>query len=103
MAGLVYKEVMGGRALVLGGGGVTGVAWEAGLIAGLADLGIDLAAADVIVGTSAGSVAEADLTSGQELEAQGNRGSAARRSSRPVMPHRVPAPMQKDEQEHSAG
>ena len=68
-AGLVYKEVMGRRALVLGGGGVTGVAWETGLIAGLADLGIDLTAADVIVGTSAGSVAGADLTSGQELEA----------------------------------
>ena len=60
---------MGRRALVLGGGGVTGIAWETGLIAGLADLGIDLAAADVIVGTSAGSVAGADLTSGQELEA----------------------------------
>ena len=40
-AGLVYKEVMGRRALVLGSGGVTGVAWETGLIAGLADLGID--------------------------------------------------------------
>jgi NTE family protein len=44
------------RALVLGGGGVTGIAWETGLIAGLAGLGIDLAAADVIIGTSAGSV-----------------------------------------------
>ena len=66
---MVYKEGMGRRALVLGGGGVTGVAWETGLIAGLADLGIDLAAADVIVGTSAGSVTGADLTSGQELTA----------------------------------
>ena len=60
---------MDGRALVLGGGGVTGVAWEIGLIAGLAGLGIDLAAADVIIGTSAGSVVGADITSGQELEA----------------------------------
>jgi NTE family protein len=57
------------RALVLGGGGVTGIAWETGLIAGLAGLGIDLAAADVIIGTSAGSVVGADITSGQELEA----------------------------------
>ncbi len=40
-----YKEVTGRRALILGGGGVTGIAWETGLIAGLADLGIDLAAA----------------------------------------------------------
>ncbi len=57
------------RALVLGGGGVTGVAWEIGLIAGLAELGIDLAAADVIIGTSAGSVVGADLASGQDPEA----------------------------------
>ena len=46
--------VMDRRALVLSGGGVTGIAWETGLIAGLAGLGIDLAAADVIIGTSAG-------------------------------------------------
>jgi NTE family protein len=32
----------GGRALVLGGGGVTGIAWETGLLAGLAEAGIDL-------------------------------------------------------------
>ena len=63
------KDVMDGRALVLGGGGITGVAWETGLIAGLAGLGIDLVAADVIIGTSAGSVVGADITSGQELEA----------------------------------
>jgi len=56
------------RALVLSGGGVTGIAWETGLIAGLAGLGIDLAAADVIIGTSAGSVVGTDIACGQELE-----------------------------------
>jgi NTE family protein len=56
-------------ALVLGGGGVTGIAWETGLIAGLAGFGINLAAADVIIGTSAGSVVGTDIASGQELEA----------------------------------
>ena len=61
--------VMDRRALVLGGGGVTGIAWETGLIAGLAGLDIDLAAADVIIGTSAGSVVGADIASGQEFEA----------------------------------
>jgi NTE family protein len=61
--------VMDRRALVLGGGGVTGIAWETGLIAGLAGLGIDLAAADVIIGTSAGSVVGTDIASRQELEA----------------------------------
>ena len=60
---------MDGRALVLGGGGVTGIAWEIGVIAGLAGQGIDLAAADVVIGTSAGSVAGVDIASGQEPEA----------------------------------
>ncbi len=57
------------RALVLGGGGVTGIAWETGLIAGLAGRGIDLAAADVIIGTSAGSVVGTDIACGQQPEA----------------------------------
>ena len=61
--------VMDRRALVLGGGGVTGIAWETGLVAGLAGLGIGLAAADVIIGTSAGSLVGTDIASGQELEA----------------------------------
>lgn len=55
------------KALVLGGGGVTGVAWELGIIAGLADAGVDLRTADLFVGTSAGSVVAAQLTSGTEL------------------------------------
>ncbi|REE97666.1 patatin-like phospholipase family protein [Thermomonospora umbrina] len=58
----------GGRALVLGGGGVAGIAWEAGLVAGLAGRGVDLAAADVFVGTSAGSVVGAFLAHGGDLE-----------------------------------
>jgi NTE family protein len=61
--------VMGRRALVLGGGGVTGIAWETGLIVGLAELGVDVTRADVIIGTSAGSLVGADVASGQELEA----------------------------------
>lgn len=45
------------RALVLGGGGITGIAWEIGVLAGLRGAGVDLAAsADMIIGTSAGSV-----------------------------------------------
>jgi NTE family protein len=57
-----------GRALVLGGGGVTGIAWETGLLAGLADAGIDLTSADLVVGTSAGSVVGAQVLSGVTLE-----------------------------------
>jgi len=44
------------RALVLGGGGLAGVAWEIGLLAELIDGGSDLAAADTVIGSSAGSV-----------------------------------------------
>ena len=52
------------KALVLGGGGPVGVAWEAGLLAGLADAGVDLSDADRIVGTSAGSIVGARLARG---------------------------------------
>ncbi|PPJ23106.1 patatin [Nocardia nova] len=52
------------RALVIGGGGVAGIAWANGVIAGLADAGLDLTAADVYIGTSAGANVAAQLTSG---------------------------------------
>jgi NTE family protein len=49
------------RALVLGGGGPVGVAWEAGLIAGFAQAGVDLGLADHVLGTSAGAIVGARL------------------------------------------
>ncbi|HET6154613.1 MAG TPA: patatin-like phospholipase family protein [Marmoricola sp.] len=52
------------RTLVLGGGGVTGVAWELGVLEGLRRAGVDLAAADTVIGTSAGSVVGARLVLG---------------------------------------
>ncbi|MGH9095989.1 MAG: patatin-like phospholipase family protein, partial [Acidimicrobiales bacterium] len=52
------------KALVLGGGGVVGIAWELGVIAGLADDGLDLTDADLIVGTSAGAAVAAQITTG---------------------------------------
>ena len=55
-------------ALVLGGGGVTGVAWETGLLKGLRDRGADLTTADVIVGTSAGAVVGAQISTGVDLD-----------------------------------
>jgi NTE family protein len=58
---------MASRALVLGGGGVTGVAWEIGVLAGLAARGVQLSAADLLVGTSAGSVVGAQLACGADL------------------------------------
>lgn len=53
---------------MLGGGGVTGIAWELGVIAGLADAGVELTRADLVVGTSAGSVVGAQLLSGEPVE-----------------------------------
>src|SRR4051812_29589304 len=57
-----------GKALVLGGGGVTGIAWELGVVAGLAESGVVLADADLVVGTSAGAVVGAQLLSGRPGE-----------------------------------
>lgn len=55
------------KALVLGGGGVTGIAWEIGILAGLAESGVDLTDAGLVVGTSAGSVVGVDVRSGLSL------------------------------------
>jgi NTE family protein len=52
-------------ALVLGGGGAAGQAWQIGVIAGLAEAGLDLTeAADLVVGTSAGATTAAWVRSG---------------------------------------
>jgi NTE family protein len=60
------------RALVLGGGGVAGIAWETGLLQGIADESPTAARAlldsDVLLGTSAGSAVVAQISSGLSLE-----------------------------------
>jgi NTE family protein len=53
------------RALVLGGGGVGGIAWLVGMVTALQEAGVDVGAADVLVGTSAGSAVAAQLATGQ--------------------------------------
>ena len=55
------------HALVLGGGGVAGIAWTTGLLAGLAETGQDVTGAGVIIGTSAGAAVAAQLGSGLPL------------------------------------
>lgn len=59
---------MSTRGLVLGGGGITGIAWETGLLTGLAQAGVDLTVADRVIGTSAGSIVGAQITSGTPLD-----------------------------------
>jgi NTE family protein len=54
-----------GRALVLGGGGVVFVAWLAGYLGELARRGVDVGDADLIVGTSAGSVLAGVIAAGR--------------------------------------
>ncbi|MEV4257450.1 patatin-like phospholipase family protein [Spirillospora sp. NPDC049652] len=56
---------MSGRtALVLGGGGVAGIAWEVGVLVGLAEAGANVLDADLLVGTSAGSSVAAQVGAG---------------------------------------
>ena len=55
------------RTVVLGGGGTVGVAWQTGLLAGLREAGVDLAEASAIVGTSAGALVGALLSSGRDV------------------------------------
>jgi NTE family protein len=50
-----------GSALVLAGGGITGIAWESGVLAGLAASGVDTRQWDLVVGTSAGAYVGARL------------------------------------------
>jgi NTE family protein len=60
------------RALVLAGGGVAGIAWETGVLRGIADESPDTARTlldfHVLVGTSAGSAVAAQISSGLALE-----------------------------------
>lgn len=55
------------RALVLGGGGIAGIAWETGFLLGLRDAGVDVTNADRIVGTSAGSCVGAQVATDCDL------------------------------------
>lgn len=57
----------GGRAVVLGGGGLSGVAWLTGLLSLFEAEGVSLADADFVLGTSAGSVVATQLVSGREF------------------------------------
>jgi NTE family protein len=60
-----HPQAVHNTALVLGGGGAAGNAWEIGIIAGLAEAGLDMTeAADLVIGTSSGATAAAQVRSG---------------------------------------
>jgi NTE family protein len=50
--------------LVLGGAGAAGNAWLIGVVAGLFEAGVEVTEADLTIGTSAGSTAAVQITSG---------------------------------------
>jgi NTE family protein len=86
----------GERALVLGGGGSAGNAWLIGVIAALLDAGLEVTEADLIIGTSAGSTAAAQITSATTTELLADILAAAPQPpTGPVGSHggRVPGPV----------
>lgn len=60
--------ITGDRALVLHGGGSVGNAWEIGVIAGMFDAQMDVTQADLIIGTSAGATAAAQVSGASPTE-----------------------------------
>jgi NTE family protein len=78
-------------ALVLGGGGAAGQAWQIGVIAGLAEAGLDLTeAADLVIGTSSGSTTAAHVRSG--IPAAELLASVLSRSAQPAGRNREQSP-----------
>jgi NTE family protein len=71
------------RALVLGGGGIVGVAWETGIIKGLLGGGVDPSRADLVIGTSAGATVGAQVAAGREF------GALVQAQSAPVDPRQT--------------
>jgi NTE family protein len=63
-ANVISGQLVHNVALVLGGGGAAGNAWQIGIIAGLAEAGLDMTeAADLVIGTSSGATATAQVRS----------------------------------------
>ena len=74
------------RALVLGGGGVAGIAWMTGLVFGISERGIDLRTAEMMLGTSAGSAVAAQLGSQLSLKDLYERQVDPARQAREIAP-----------------
>ena len=79
-----------GRALVLGGGGLSGIAWETGILAGLAAGGADVTSADYVLGTSAGATVAAQIGSGLPVTDLFDRQTVPEAERRAVIAGRLP-------------
>jgi NTE family protein len=78
-------------ALVLGGGGASGNAWMIGIVAGLAEAGLDMTqSADLVIGTSSGATAAAHVRSG--LPAAELLASTLAEPAQPAGPNRQAPP-----------
>ena len=69
------------RALAMGGGGTLGVAWETGLLAGLEGEGVSFGNADLILGTSAGSIVGSTIARGVSAHMMAEMQMAAARQA----------------------
>ena len=72
--------------LVLGGGGVTGIAWMTGILTGLQEKGLDISKFDSIVGTSAGSTVGAQISSSTSLTELFERQANAAKQTHELVP-----------------
>jgi len=64
----IQKQKSFARALVLGGGGVTGIAWEVGILTGLLEANVNLHEADTVIGTSAGAFVGVAVSSRYDMK-----------------------------------
>ncbi|MGE5289580.1 MAG: patatin-like phospholipase family protein [Micromonosporaceae bacterium] len=71
--------------VVLGGGGIAGVAWETGIVTGLGRAGVDLSSADLVVGTSAGSIVGSHMAFATDLGALAAPSPAAADAAGPAV------------------
>lgn len=85
--------------LVLGSGGATGGAFHAGVLKALDDAGFDGRTAEIIIGTSAGSIAGATLRAGMPPQDMFNRSTGQRLSAEGLaVRNRIPA-LERDDPE----
>jgi NTE family protein len=80
-------------ALVLGGGGLAGIAWEIGILHALAEQGFDPTSCDLMVGTSAGATVGGQFAAGTPIGEMFDRQVEPARQTRELTPEVSPEDM----------